>query len=132
MEHPLHLPPGEVVWPRRWSHWDERLVLPPRGGPRPCLEGGPIGDAVEPAPQRRRLADRAGLAGENEERGLEGVLGVGLVAEYTAADLQHHRPVPAQHGTESGLILVDMEPAEQLPIRQLPHPRVLHELADEV
>jgi hypothetical protein len=53
-------------------------MLPPRGELRPRLEGRAAGDAVEPTSQRCGLANRGGLAGEDEEGGLEGILGVSL------------------------------------------------------
>src|SRR5262249_26435107 len=105
MQHLPHLPPTRVIRPRALSYGCAGLVLSPRGGLRPRLEGGTVGDAVEPAPERRRLADRTGLSGEDEERGLEGVLDVGLVAEHAAADLQHHWPMTAHQGMEGSLLL---------------------------
>ncbi len=49
---------------------------------------------MEPTGHGIGLAQRAGLAGQDQERGLEGVLGVVSVMEDLAADAQHHRPVP--------------------------------------
>jgi hypothetical protein len=46
-----------------------------------------VGDAVQPTAKRCRLADGTHLPDEDEKRGLEGVLGVGLIAEHAAADI---------------------------------------------
>src|SRR5206468_9781568 len=40
------------------------------------IGGDPAGDAVQPAAERRALADGAGLAREHQERRLAGVLGI--------------------------------------------------------
>src|SRR5262249_2600720 len=44
------------------------------------------GDAEQPARQRGAAADRGGLAGQDQEGGLEGVLGVLLAVQQAAAD----------------------------------------------
>ena len=75
-----------------------------------------MGNAVEPTPQRRCRADRTGLLGEDEEGSLKGVLGIGAAAQHAAADVQDHRPVPAQQGVEGSLILLGTEPLEQVPV----------------
>ncbi len=50
-----------------------------------------------PHPQQSRLVD------QDEEDGLEGILGVVLVAQRRAADAQHHRSVPLDQGRERQL-----------------------------
>src|SRR5262245_60740208 len=100
MEHLPHLTPAQVLGFGGVSDGGAGLVLSPRGRLQPRLEGGPTGDPVEPASDRSRRADRACLTGEDEERGLEGVLGVGVVAQYAAADIQDHRTMSAQEGME--------------------------------
>jgi hypothetical protein len=72
------------------------------------------GDAVEPGGQRRPVADRRRPAEQDEERGLEGVVGVGGVAEHPPADAEHHRPVPADEHLERGPVAGGEEPAQQL------------------
>jgi hypothetical protein len=67
---------------------------------------------VEPAGEGRCPAYETGLAGKDEERGLEGVLGVGLVPERAAADVQHHGPVTAQQDKESSFVLSGTEALE--------------------
>src|SRR5262249_11468949 len=57
------------------------FVGPAAGGAALGFHGNSIGDAVQPAGQRLGLADGGGLAGQDEEGGLEGVLAVLLVAQ---------------------------------------------------
>ena len=49
---------------------------------------------VEPGAQQVRVADRERLAGEHQEDGLEGVLGMVSVTQQLPADVQDHRPIP--------------------------------------
>ena len=72
-------------------------------GPLACLGGDPAGDPVEPGGDRAAVADRAGLAGQDEEDGLRGVLGVVAVAEDPAAGAQDHRRVTLDQDAEGGL-----------------------------
>ena len=64
-----------------------------RSGARP----GGARDRATPDPEPAALAD------QDEERGLERVLGVVRVAQHAAADPQHHRPVPLDQGRERRL-----------------------------
>jgi hypothetical protein len=50
---------------------------------------------VEPGGDLLAAHDRGGLPRQDQERGLEGVLGVVGIAEDASAGAQHHRPVPA-------------------------------------
>ena len=80
-------------------------------------------DAVEPGAQPVGVADRQGLAGQHEEDGLEGVLGVVVVAQELSADAQHHRPVPRHERGERripGRVAAGGEPLHQLPVGQSP------------
>ena len=58
---------------------------------------------MEPGADRVADPERAGLAGQDEEDGLEGVLGLVLVAEGGAADPPDHRPVPLDQRGEGRL-----------------------------
>src|SRR5262249_13700300 len=62
--------------------------------------------------------ERRGLAAQNNEGGLEGVLGVGLVAEDAAADAQHHRTMSAHQRREGRLVAFQEKTFEKLPVRQ--------------
>ena len=72
----------------------------PFGGVAAGPGGHPAGHAVEPAAEPIAPADRAGPAGQDQECGLEGVLGVVGVAERAPADAPDHRPVPPQDRLE--------------------------------
>jgi hypothetical protein len=76
------------------------LVDLPRGftsllprGTRPGADGDTPGDAVEPGTEGVATPDRARLADQDEESGLEGVLGVVDVGQRAASDAPDHRPV---------------------------------------
>ena len=75
-----------------------------RVSPRP--HGDPVRNTVQPSADEVAVADRAGPADQDEERGLEGVLDVPLVAEHAAADAQDHRTVPRDQGGERRLVAV--------------------------
>jgi hypothetical protein len=97
------------------------LDLPLAGAPPGVggrgLPGGAAGDAVQPAAHRLALHDRPRPAGEDEEGGLEGVLGVLLVAEQAPADTQGHGPVTAYQGRERRLVPRGDEVGQQVPVR---------------
>jgi hypothetical protein len=59
------------------------------------------------------------LPGECQEGGLEGVLGVLLVAKDAAADVQDHRPVPPHEGSKGSIIALSGETLQELRIRRL-------------
>ena len=58
--------------------------------------------------------DRAGLLDQDEEGGLEGVLGVVGVAQDAPADGQDHRPVPRHQRLEGRRIALGEEAVEEL------------------
>ena len=59
---------------------------------------------MKPAPQGTTDPERAGLAGQQEERGLKSIVGVVGVDENAAADRHDHRPVALDQGLESQLV----------------------------
>ena len=77
----------------RGDERDLTLVVPAAGGRGPGTPGEAVGDGVKPARQGPAPVQRRGLAGEDEEGGLEGVLGVLLLAQHPPAHAQHQRPV---------------------------------------
>ena len=77
-----------------------------------------MGYTVEPVAHQRPRDHRAGLAHQDQEGRLEGILGVGLVAEHAAADAQYHRPVPPHQGFEGRLVTLTDVALEQLGIEQ--------------
>jgi hypothetical protein len=102
-------------------------------GARP--ERDALSDAMQPATDRLLLADRGSPADEDEERGLEGVLGVVGVAQHPPADTQDHRAVAAHEGLEGALIAAQRKNLQELPIGgalvpQAGSPQVLEEFGD--
>ena len=75
-------------------------------------------------PTASRLPDRARLAHQNQERGLEGVVGVVRVAQELPADAQDHRPVAVHQRGEGGLgrrrVRPGQKPFQELAIGQGP------------
>ena len=67
------------------------------------LGGDPPTDPVEPAPERITDADRPGATGQDQEGGLEGVVGVGRVEQGPAADAPDQRAVPGHESFERHL-----------------------------
>ena len=64
-----------------------------------------MGHAVQPGADRLALADRAGLAEQDQERRLERVVGLVRVAQDAPADAEHHRAVPLDQQGEGRLHL---------------------------
>ena len=107
------------------------FVTPPSARRDARLDRDPVADPVQPAGERAADPERAGLAGQQQERRLEGVLGVVRVAEHLAADRQDHPPVPADQGLRTPPDRRrDLEPLEQLGVRLAPDRPVLVEAAD--
>jgi hypothetical protein len=77
-----------------------------------------IGNLVEPAAQTFLVANGASPARQHQEGGLEGVLGVLLVAKDAAAQTQDHGPVPLNQGGKGRLIAVTSEALEQLAVAE--------------
>src|SRR5262249_56702767 len=71
---------------------------------------------MQPAAQAGALLQRTSSPDEDKKRGLKRVVGVVGVLEQTAADAQHHRPVPSKKGLESCLIMVVRKPLQQCPV----------------
>ena len=70
------------------------------------------GPATVPGP------DRAGLADEDEERRLEGILGVVMIGQQAAADAQDHRAMPRHQRRESRLLSAVEVTLQELAIGQ--------------
>ena len=76
---------------------------------------------IEPASQQVGFSECRRLAGQDEEDGLKGVLGVVPVAQDLATDAQDHRPVHRDQGRESHLlrgVTPGGEPVEELAVGQ--------------
>ncbi len=63
-----------------------------------------MGDPVKPSADSFAVADCGGAADQDQERGLERVLDVSLVAKYAATDAQDHRPMPRDESGERRLV----------------------------
>ena len=63
-----------------------------------CPGGDPPRNPEQPAPQRIAPADRAGLAHQDQERCLEGIMSVMAVAQDSRAEAEDHCPVPLHQG----------------------------------
>ena len=94
------------------------FVLAPAIEPCPGLARRAERHAVEPGAEPVGIADGEGLAGEHEEDGLEGVLGVVLVTQELSADAQDHRPVARHQRGEGvlGRVAGGGEPLQELPV----------------
>ena len=77
---------------------------------------GSPSDAEEP-PGEIASADRSGLAGQDEERGLEGVFGEVFVADDPPADSGHQDRMPPYQQFERGVIARSGKSREQIRIR---------------
>src|SRR5262249_35735207 len=95
---------------------DLALAQSPFRPHRPRFPGRLRGDAVEPVADLLPRHDRGRAAGEDEEGGLEGVLGVVVVAEDPAADAPDHRPVALHQGLEGGLLATRDEAFQELAV----------------
>jgi hypothetical protein len=95
------------------------------------FEGRAVGDAVEPLAEPFGLSQAARLLDEYEERGLEGVFGVLVVAEDAPADAEDHRSVPPHQRGERGGIARGDEPLQQVRVgRVAGHGRLPEEMDD--
>ena len=102
------------------SHGAVYLVLVTTSEPTPRLAGRAKRDPIEPVTQLVGVADRSSLASQDEEDGLEGVLGVVVIQEL-AADVHDHGPVSRHQGGEGGFaggVAAIVEPVDELAIGQ--------------
>ena len=110
------------------------LFVPASAGePDPGLPRRADRHPVEPGAQQVGVADGEGLAGEDEEDGLEGVLGVVPVAQELSADAQDHRPVARHERGEGGIpgrIAAGGEPLQELAVGQTGDRAALEERLD--
>jgi hypothetical protein len=100
------------------SHVDvlEFLVSPGRGGARPQCQV--VRNLVKPAAEGGTVADGGGLAGQDEKRGLEDVLGILGLAQDAAARPQHEGAMPPHQRSEGCLVTVCGEAPEQFLVCQ--------------
>ena len=121
MDHRAEVIPGTFGHDLRPRLARLHLVRATPYGGRPGGGRDVVRHAVEPGGQRIPPPDRSRLAGQDEEGGLEGVLGVVHVTEHAPADAEDHRPVSFHQrgeGQLGGLAVAGREPVEQLPVGQ--------------
>jgi hypothetical protein len=66
--------------------------------------------------QRPPRAEHCGLSDQDEEHGLEGIFGIGVVAQNPPADREHHRPMTPHHRCEGILVTRVEKPFEQFAV----------------
>ena len=71
---------------------------------RPGRQGHAIGDPVKPAGECLMLADAPALAGEDQEGGLQGILGVVEIMQHAPADTEHQPLMPPDQQLERSLV----------------------------
>ncbi len=84
----------------------------------------PPRDPEQPFADRLAAPDRTRLADQDQERGLEGVVGVVRIAQDHLTDAQDHRPMPFDQRGECRLglcgVLPGQEPPQELAIAPFP------------
>jgi hypothetical protein len=78
------------------------------------IQSDTLGHAVKPGCETRGPAQRAGLAGEDEEGGLKGILRRVNVAEHAPAQALHHRAVTLHQRPKRGLVALPGITVQQL------------------
>ena len=110
-------------------------MLAPASQATPGLAGRAERHSMQPVAQQIGVADRAGLARQDEEHGLEDVLGEMSVAQELAADGEDHRTVSHHQGRERrfpGTIAPGVEPLQELAVGQSRDGATLKEQLDLV
>ena len=125
VQHGLHIVPRRDRRGRGRPLAQPRLVLPAPRRAAFGVQGGAVGHAVQPVAHQLALADGSRLTSQDQEGGLEGVLGVLLVAEHAPAHPQHHRPVPLHEAGEGAVVPVGGEVVQQLAVGAVPCGRQL-------
>jgi hypothetical protein len=74
--------------------------------------------AVEPVAEHLPWHDCRSLAGEHKEAGLEGIFGIMVILEKSAADAPHHRAVATYDRLEDGALSPSDEAIQELSVRQ--------------
>ena len=103
------------------------LPDPPLRPGRPRFHGRLECHPVEPVAELLPRQDRRRLACQDEEGGLEGVLGVVVIPEDTATDAPDERPVSLDDRLEGRGLTPFHEPIQQLPVREQPDNALVEE-----
>src|SRR5262245_25765342 len=112
MDQGTHLAPGRVL---RGCGLRTRDGLMPgtAGAGAESPQRDAASNAVQPARKGVRVANRGGPAGEDEEGGLEDVLGVLVMPEDGPGGVEHDGPMPLDQRGERGLVPLGGESLEQ-------------------
>jgi hypothetical protein len=74
--------------------------------------------AVKPVGNKFPVSDGVALAGQDEECGLERILGVVMIPEHPATNAPNHRPMAPDQGLEGRLLPMGSESLQESPIRE--------------
>ncbi len=113
--------PGDII-----AGWSARHIrkLPFSPAPGRQLRFGPGGDAlsdaIKPAGDSGFSLDRGRSPGEDQKRGLKGILGRMSIARESGAKGQHHGAVPVHEHREGRVILESQKAVEQYAVAQVP------------
>src|SRR5262249_22061240 len=109
--------------PRTWRgyrFWHGKYLLFPGSelvGHGTGLQCSLISNAVQPIADHVLRDNRRRFAEQHQERGLECIFRVGLIAENTLADAKNHWAVPMKQRLDGRLVAPFDELAQQMPIR---------------
>jgi hypothetical protein len=81
------------------------------------FKGGAVGDAVQPVGDPLPRFDGRCFPGENQKGGLEGVLGVVVIAKEPEADAQDYGAMTSDEDFKGRFVLPPYKGLQQLPIR---------------
>jgi hypothetical protein len=97
--------------------FDLNFLRPPLGSRGTRFQRPVVGHSVEPIANPFPSLQREGLPHQDEKGFLESVVGIVRVSQNTAANAQHHRPVPPHQRFESGLFPPSEEVLQEFSVR---------------
>ncbi len=98
------------------------FVAPPEGGGQAGARRRAKGNLMEPRAERVAHPQAARLPDQDQERGLESVVGFELAGQYTSADAENHRSVALDQDSEcelGGLAAVGRKAFQKLAVGQV-------------
>jgi hypothetical protein len=113
-----HGPQIVVAGGRRgaWVVHGQLLALPPPARLRFGTQRNAPGNGMEPASDRGRLTERRCFAQQDQESGLEGILGVVGITQNPPADAPNQRPMAAHQTGKRAFVLLPAQLLEQLAV----------------
>ncbi len=94
-------------------------------------QGDAKGNAMQPGAYRGSAAQRAGFASEDQEGGLEGILGILLVGQHAPTHSEYHWPVAFDQQRER-LLVAPEETSEQCRVVGSVRPPAVENAADAI